>query len=336
MSDDPNSGPAPEELKPESDGSSGEAGGGGDSAAIEAVKAAARKRRGAYKPSHKGTFIGLAVVAIILILNAFGLMFILHGQDDSAKKAQESVTLSSSSLNKLGVSRNSVGSQGVQLTINPDTDFGGKVTIAGDTQVSGNLKLNNAFTAPTGSFGKLQGGDTSVDKIDINGDATASNLNLRKDLQVAGNTRFQGQATFSQLMVVNNNVNITGSLSVGGTFAVKQLQLGGLSLAGHFISGGSTPLILPGGAVGSNGTVSNGGNDTSGTINVNIGVGATAGTLVSIFFITKYTDTPHVVVTSVGRSAPGFYINRNTSGFSIVTPSGLSPGGYAFDYVVMQ
>jgi hypothetical protein len=332
--------PAPEELQEQTDATSDnpqDTESGVDSPAIQAVKEAARRRRGTYRPSHKATFVGLGVVAGILILNAIGLAFILRSNQAQAEDTKkESVTLSAKTLNGLGVSRNAVGSDGVELTVNPNTQFGGTVVIAGNTTISGQLKLNNKFVAAEGAFVKLQGGDTSLEKLNVNGDATISNLNLRKDLVVAGTARIQGQLTVSQLMTVNNNLNITGSLSVGGTFATKSLSIGSLTVSGHIITTGPTPPVSAGGAAGSNGTVSVSGNDTSGTIAVNIGVGATSGTLVNLTFSNQFGSTPHVVVTAVGRSASGFYINRTSAGFSIVTPNALASGGYSFDYIVMQ
>jgi hypothetical protein len=329
-------GPAPEELQPQTDGAVGDVEKKANEDVLNAAREAARKRRGAYRPSHRGTFIGLTVVAIILIVNAVGLAFLLRTQTPTTSVDRESVTLSAASLDKLGVSRNAIGSEGIQLTINPETHFGGAVTIAGDTNMAGQLKLNNKFTAPEGAFAKLQGGDTALDKLNVNGDATATALNLRKDLTVLGATKLQGDLTVSQLVTVNNNLNVTGSLSVGGALSLKQLTISGLTVSGHITTTGTTTGVSAGGAVGSNGTVSSSGNDTSGTIAVNIGSGAVAGTLVNVSFHNNYTTTPHVVVTSVGRSVPGFYINRTTTGFSIVTPSALGIGGYSFDYIVLQ
>ncbi len=335
--------PAPEELQPQTDSvTSDSTEDQSDSPAIQAVKEAARRRRTAYRPSHKATFIGLGVVALILLLNAFGLAFILRtGQVQADDAQKESVTLSAKTLNELGVSRNAVGTDGVELTVNPNAQFGGTVTIAGDTTISGQLKLNNRFVAAEGAFAKLQGGDTSVEKLNVNGDATITNLNLRKDLTVAGATKLQGVVTVSQLMTVNNNLNVAGSLSVGGALSVKALQVGSfsttgnLTFAGHIITQGSVPLTGAGGAVGSNGTVSTSGNDTSGTVAVNVGVGAVSGILATVNFRSQFASAPHVVVTPVGRYVP-MYINRTATGFSIVTTTALSAGGYAFDYVVMQ
>ena len=332
--------PAAEELKPQGDGTDAA---GSQTEQTQIVTQAAKRRHAAYRPSHKATFIGLAVVAVILAVNGAALAFILRGQEEAEKAAEAaSVTLSADTLEKLGVSRDPLGSEGVKLTINPETEFGGSVTIQESLSVAGSLNLNGRFTAPDAAFAKLQGGETALESLNVNGDATATNINARSDLQVTGATRLQGQVTISQLATVNNNLNVTGSLAVGGALSVKTLQVGNLQMTGdlrfggHIITTGASPSASAGSASGSNGTESANGNDTAGTASVGLVLGSSGGVLATVSFGKGFTGTPHIVVTPVGRSVPGMYINRNANGFSIVTPSGVSPGGYAFDYIAIQ
>lgn len=294
------------------------------------------KRRVTYRPSHKATFIGLAVVAVILAANAVVISFVMKNglktQDDSVK----GVTINSAELDKLGVSRNAVGNADTELIVAPNSKFNGKVIMGSDVNIAGQLLINSAFKASEASLAKLQAGDTSVEKININGDATASGLNVRKDLQVAGAARIQGQLTVNQLTTINNNLNVAGNLAVGGSLTVRNFQVANLTIAGHLISSGAAPRVAYGGGAGPEGTVSINGNDTSGTIAVNAGVNARCGVLAQVTFVTKYDSVPHVVVTPVGRSLPGFYINRTSAGFSISCDGAMAPGGYAFDYIVAQ
>ncbi len=301
------------------------------------VKPATPARRIAYRPSHKATFIGLAVIGLILAVNAVILSFVMRGQATAEDKAvKDGVILSSSTLNSLGVSRNPVGNAETELIVGPNSKFGGKVTMANDLTVGGQLVLNSKLNASDAALAKLQAGDAQVQSLNVNGDGTISTLNLRKDLQVAGMTHLQGQLTVNQLTTINNNMNVAGNLSIGGSLTVRNFQVANLTVAGHLISTGATPGASAGGGVGSNGTVSISGNDTSGTVAVNIGVGGGNGVLANISFTTKYGDTPHVNVTPVGRAVPGLYINRTTSGFSISSDGALGAGGYAFDYIVSQ
>ena len=59
--------PAPELLRVQTDNKSSEP---ESSAAAASPRAALRPRHATYRPSHKATFVGLAVVAVILAANA--------------------------------------------------------------------------------------------------------------------------------------------------------------------------------------------------------------------------------------------------------------------------
>lgn len=330
--------PAPEVLKPQAET---------DVTPVESTFSknipSKRPRRGSYRPSHKATFIGMAVIAAILAINGGVIYFVLRGHDPAAAQVnRDEVTLSSAALDKLGVSRNAIGNQGTELTVGPNSRFNGKVTIGGDVSIGGQLKLNGTFSAAEGNFAKLQAGDTSLNQLNVNGDATVSTLNLRKDLNVVGLTRLQGPVTISQILTVNNNLNVSGNLAVGGLLSARGFQASSLVsdttlvIGGHIITRGSAPGVGPGNALGSNGTVSISGNDASGTVAANIGTGAGGGIIAQVAFRMPYTNTPHVVVTAVGGGIGSIYITRTAGGFSIGVNGPLSPGGYAFDYIVMQ
>lgn len=294
-----------------------------------------------YRPSHKATFIGIAVIIAILAINIVVIGFFLQPHT-TASAQKNDVTLSTDTLGKLGVNRDVSGNSGTQLTINPNAKFNGTVTVAGDENVAGQFKLNGAFTANSASFAKLQAGDTGLNSLNVNGDGTVSNLNLRKDLAVAGTVHVQGASTFSGIVTVNNNLNISGNIAIGGTFSSKAVEGSSvvadsiLAIGGHVVTRGSAPGVGSGSGVGANGTVSISGNDAAGTIAVNTGTGAGNGVLAQVSFRTAYANTPHVVVTPIGAAVPGLYVNRTSYGFSISASGGMSPGGYAFDYWVVQ
>lgn len=296
-----------------------------------------------YRPSHKATFIGLGAVVAILAINAAIIAFVVQGQENAnAQSSAADVTISPAVLDTLGVSRNSIGDLGTELVVGPDSRFDGTVTVGSDVSIGGELKLNGKLTVSDATLTSLQAGSTSLNSLAVNGDASAASLNLSQNLTVVGSTRLQGPVTMDQLLTVNNNVSVIGSLSVGGTLSARNFQASSLTsdttltIGGHILTRGSAPGISAGGGVGSSGTVSISGNDAAGTIAVNVGVGAVSGTLAQVSFRAQYGNTPKVVVTPVGRSAGNFYINRTTSGFSIVSSSALGAGGYAFDYIVVQ
>jgi hypothetical protein len=331
--------PAPEVLEVQSDSPKPEAETpkSGDSEKKDVKPATPARSRVAYRPSHKATFIGLGIVAAILAANAVIITLVMKNQADAeVATVKNGVTISSSVLDKLGVSRNPVGNAETQLVVGPNSTFNGKVKMGSDVSIAGNLTLNSKFNTTDASITNLQAGNTQVQELNINGDGTVTNINVRKDLQVAGLARIQGQLTVNQLTTINNNLNVAGNIAIGGSLSVRNFQVSTLTVTGHLLSSGSAPGVSGGGGTGSNGTVSISGNDTSGTVAVNTGVGAGNGLLAQVSFKEKYGNTPHVVVTPIGRSVPGMYINRTSTGFSISVDGALSPGGYAFDYVIVQ
>lgn len=332
----PGDSPEPEALKVDDDASAVSA-----NRAVDATKVEKTKRR-TYRPSHRATFIGLAVIGVFLLLNVGGLWWLLREQADTREELiNNGVTLSSDTLSRLGVSREPVG-EATELTVGPDSTFRGNVTIGENVSIGGSLQLNSDFVADSGQFGSLQAGDLQVESINVNGDGTMTNLNLRNGLTVVGTARMQGQATFSQLVTINNNLNVAGSLSVGGTISTRSFDASNLvagdllTIGGHIVTRGSAPTFQPGSALGSGGTASVNGTDTAGTIAVNIGLNPSAGLIGTVTYHRSYAAVPRVVVSPVGGPMPNLYVTRTSTGFTLRTSSALSPGGYAVDFIVMQ
>lgn len=334
--------PEPESLTEQpDDGSRAPDVGVADIAAKKRAEAPVNKKA-SYRPSHRATFIGIIVVLIVLAVNAAVIWFIIQANNQAAEVDRESVTLSSETLSTLGVTRSDVGDQAAELTIGPNTTFNGTITVAEQASFASELVLNNQLTGQTATFTGLTAGDTAVDELNVNGDASITTLNLRQDLNVAGATRLQGAVTIGQVLTVNGSLTVGANVAVNGTLSVNNLQVNDLQLnsslivGGRIISTGSAPNVGPGGGVGSNGTVSISGNDTAGTVAVNIGVGGGNGMLAQVAFNQAYPSTPRVVVSTIGGPVPNMYITRSAGGFTIYNTGALSTGGYAFDYIVMQ
>ncbi len=326
--------PAPEELKPQSEDASPTS----ETPTTAAAPGAAKKlRRGSYRPSHRATFIGLTVVVIILAINAAVIAFVLKSQSkDKEQSAQGQVTINQDALSKLGVNRTAVGDSGVQLTVNPDAKFDGAVQVAGDVSVGGTLKLNSKFTASDASLTQLEAGNTSLSQLNVNGDGTLTNLNLRSGLTVAGVTRLQGTTTFTNLVTMNSGLNVSGNLSVGGALAIASFQTGNISISGHVVTSGSATTVSKGPALGAASTISISGNDAAGTVSAGTGVaGGGNGIIANITFHTRYTDIPNVVVTP-SANLTTYVANLTTTGFSIGVGDSMPAGGYAFYYIVEQ
>jgi len=293
-------------------------------------------KRGTYKPSHKATFIGLTVVIAILSINAGVIAYLMRSQsDDTADLNQNDVVISSDVLNSLGVNKTTIGSDGAELVVGPDASFNGSVTISDDVNIAGQLNLNNNINATSASLNILKAGDTSIEKLNVNGDATVTNLNLRENMIVVGSSQLQGPTTIGGLLTINNGLNVMGNLSIGGTLSMGAFQTNTLVVGGQISTRGYAPSVSKGEALVATDTVSISGNDIAGTVAVNVGVGTRSGVVAYISFYNNYSSTPHVVITAVGPGASDIYINRDSTGFSIGVGS-IGAGGHAFDYIVMQ
>jgi cytoskeletal protein CcmA (bactofilin family) len=337
--------PPPEVLKPRADDGTPTAEEASAASPIKGKPGADKKpRHRTYRPSHKATFIGLAVVIVILAVNAGILGFVLKSKTKTNSLANNGqVTISSAVLNKIGVNSSSIGDSGIELVVGPDAQFDGTVTVAGDVSIGGQLKLNSKFIASDANLTQLEAGNTSLGQLDVNGNSTLSNLSLRNGLAVTGATQLQGDVTISQLLTVNNSLTVSGNVSIGGvlstsTFSARSLTSSStLTIGGHIITGGLTPGVGPGGAaLGSNGTVSINGNDAAGTVSINIGASAGSGTLANVSFRSQYGSVPRVVITPIGVACTFYVLNPSVGGFSIGDGCNLPPGGYAVDYIVEQ
>lgn len=298
----------------------------------------------AYRPSHKATFIGLGVVVIIIAINAIVLAFLLNSKNTKTNSINDKgVTISPAVLSKLGINNAQLGNSNEKLTVDPNAQFNSGLTVAGDVKIGGQLQLNSTFSASSAKFTQLQAGNTSLSSLNVNGDATESNLSLRGKLGVAGPASFQSSVSIGQILSVVNSAAIANNLSVGGEITANTIATNNLILSGTFVFGshiqtsGYAPNAGPGGsALGNYGTVSISGDDAAGTVDINIGTNAQSGVLARVAFHTTYSSMPRIVITPVGVGADFYIVNPSTSGFEIAVNSTLPPGGYAIDYIVEQ
>ena len=314
------------------------------SSSVSATSEEGKKaRRRTYRPSHKSTFIAVGVVVAIVAINAVVLGFVLKNKDDNKNGQSGQVTISEDVLNKIGVNKTAIGNTGVQLVVDPDAKFNGKLTTAGDVSIGGTLKLNSKFTADKAALAQLEAGETSLSKLNVSGDSTLTKLNLRSDLNVAGAAQIQGALTVAGLVTMTSNLNLVGNLAVGGTittagFTARNLaSTGTLTIGGHIISAGQIPNFGAGStALGSNGTASINGNDSAGTINIATGVGAGSGLIGNVAFRTQYASIPRIVISGVGTGVTFYIVNPTIGGFSVYVNGTMPPGGYAVNYIVEQ
>ena len=254
----------------------------------------------------------VVVLAVILFLLLVGVTIIIVVKKEVKKEKPTPVTintqtLDNGTLNKLTAQAGPADQTKQQLTISPDTLF--KNTV----EVQGTLKTD-------------------------------------KDLEVGGTLTVHGNTTLQGAVGINSNLSVKGSMSVAGTLSAPALNVGtlgvtnlnlagNLNFGGHLVPSGSRPAIKTSVAA-SGGTVTIDGNDTAGTITINIGSGGViAGEMAIITFNKPFSLTPKVQLTPINSAASSlnYYATRTASFFTVDTSSIPANGAsYVFDYLVTQ
>ncbi|MFI5240575.1 MAG: hypothetical protein ACHQUB_02610 [Candidatus Saccharimonadia bacterium] len=300
--------------------------------------------RRTFRPSHRATFIALAVIVVLIGANVAIVTYFIRKQAKSSTSGSlANIVLNKNLLDQLGVSGNAIGTGTESLVVSPNAVFNGTLSVEKD------VKLGNNLTAGSTSITQLSAGNTSLTQLNVNGATTLGDTAFRSNVTVAGTSHLQGDVTIAQLLTTAG-LTVTGNLTVGGSLTTSNFSAASLTstttltIGGHIITGGSQPGVSTGAGVGPAGTVSISGNDTAGTIVINTGQSPAAGTLVNISFRAAYGAIPHVTITPIGPDPSstagvplGYYVNRSTSGFSISTINSPAIGvGYVFDYHIDQ
>ena len=264
-------------------------------------------------------FCLVLVIAVIIVVVAY-----VTGQHSNNAGSLSSQNLSASTLAQLANSDATVGNSNTVLNVQSSAIFAGKVLVRQDLEVAGGLQV---------------GGTLSLNALDVAGTSQFGQVQINQNLSVAGNSGLQGSLTVAKSLQVNGSGSFNGTLSAP-QITSNSLQLNGdLVLTHHLSAGGATPGRSNGTALGSGGTSSVSGSDTSGSITINTGSNPAAGCFVTINFAARYNATPHVLVTPVGSAAGGlsYYVNRSTSSFSVCTNSPAPAGAtFGFDYFVVD
>ncbi|MFA5003720.1 MAG: hypothetical protein WC498_00360 [Candidatus Saccharimonadales bacterium] len=283
------------------------------------------------KPPHSGLLkrlfskFNIYLLLFILVLSVatavIVVAFLLNKRDNTTQVKTQS--LSQDALKQLANSDVTVGAPKQILNVQSNAVFAGKVLVNGGLEVVGPLQVGGSLSLP----GISVSGNSIFDQVQV------------KTLNVANDSSFQGQLS------IQKNLSVVGSGTFGGILSAPQITAntltlnGNLNLTHHITVGGATPGRNNGGALGAGGTSSVGGSDSAGSININTGSGAVAGCMITVLFTQKFNATPHVLLTPVGSSAGGlaFYVNRDTSSFSICTASPPpSNASFGFDYFVLD
>jgi hypothetical protein len=263
--------------------------------------------------------VGLLFIAVVVVIATY-----LTSKRSQPVASIPTQNLSSSTLEQLANGGVTVGSSDQVLNVQSSAVFANKALFRQDLEVAGNLQIGKTL---------------AINDLNVAGTAQFSQLQASKDLSVAGNTSIQGTTTIGKSLQVNGAGNFSGALTAP-QLTVSSLQLNGdLVLTHHITAGGATPGRTSGGALGSGGTSSLSGSDTSGSININTGTTPAAGCFITVNFVSHFNATPHVLVTPVGSSAGGlsYYVNRSASNFSVcVAAPAPANASFGFDYWVVD
>lgn len=267
--------------------------------------------------------IYLLLFILVLVISAAVILVLAYSSNTTKDPTVSSQSLPSSTLKQLASSDATVGDPKQVLNVQSNAIFAGKVLIRDSLDVAGEIHVSGSLTLPG---------------ITVSGDSTFDQVSINKTLNIGGDASVLGQ------LVVKKNLSVSGTGTFGGVvtapqIATNQLQiLGDLTMTSHLIAGGSSPGQSGGAALGSGGTASISGSDTSGTVNINVGNGPATACFITINFTKRYNNTPHVVISPVNSNAASlsYYVNRTSSGFSICTASQpASNSDYSFDYIVL-
>lgn len=268
------------------------------------------------------------IIFILIFLLSMVLIFVLWRSSTKESASTDQTfgleELSQESLDELKNKDTTVGDPKQTLTVSSNSIFNGRVLIRDSLDVAGTINVGGALSLPG---------------ITVSGVSNFGEVNIADNLTVGGETSVQGNLNVQQSLTVSGGASFGGTISAS-SINIQSLSLSNnLSLNGHIDAGGGIPGASAGGSIGSGGTVSASGSDTAGTITINTGSSASAGTLASITFAVAYNQTPHIVITPVGSSAASinYYVTRTTTGFNILAAS-VPPSNAAivFDYIAID
>lgn len=265
----------------------------------------------------------LVFVLLMIVAGAVAAVNYLNSQKVEPEPSIASQNLTSEALKQLANTDATVGNSAQTLTIQ------GNAIIAGQTLMRGNLNVAGNFQT---------GGSIQAPNLTVSGTSNLGTAQINS-LQVATNTAVQGSTTLRDL-------NVSGASSFSGAMTASQITVTRLVLSGNAtlqvpnhisFTGPSPSRSINPSVLGSGGSASVNGSDTTGTINVNTGSSPTAGCFAQINFNQRFTNQPHVIVSPVGVAAgqTQYYVTRTNAGFSICTavPAPANQA-FAFDYFV--
>lgn len=266
----------------------------------------------------------LLFLLIVVIAAVVSVVSYLNSQKLPTTPTIATQKLTADALKQLANSDATVGGSGQTLTVQGNAIFSGQVLVRSDLSVAGNIKL---------------GGDLLAQNFTASGTVNLANTQINT-LQVATGSTFQGQVT------IQHDLNVGGAASFSGPITASQITVTKLILSGNAqlqipnhvaFTGASPSRSVNQSVLGSAGSASVNGSDTTGTVNVNTGSGTSSGCFITMTFNKPFTDTPHVLITPIdsGASQLQYYVKRSSTSFSLCTAnSPPSNQKFGFDYFI--
>jgi cytoskeletal protein CcmA (bactofilin family) len=266
----------------------------------------------------------LVFLFILMLAGAISAIAYFQSKKATTTTTLKAQALTQQTLQQVASSDATIGNAQQILNVESSAVFAGKVLIRDGLEVAGNLQI---------------GGTVALSNITVSGTSSLGQVQISKNLSVAGDTALQGSVAIAKSLQVNGGGTFSGPLSAP-QIATSGLQLNSdLVLTHHITTGGGTPNRTNGPALGSGGSASVGGSDTGGNVTINTGSNPPAGCFVTVIFTAKYNAIPHVLLTPVGSAGGGlaYYVNHDTSSFSICDASPPPAGSsFGFDYFVVD
>lgn len=265
----------------------------------------------------------LIFLMIMVIAGVIAAVNYLNSQKAPEEPNIATQSLTQDALKQLANTDATVGSASQTLNIQGNAIIAGQTLARGNLNVAGNLQSGGPITAPAITIsGAANLGTAQINSLQVASDVAIQGKTTLRDLNVAGTSSFSGAMTASQITV--SRLVLSGNAS--------------LQIPNHISFTGPSPgrSISPG-ALGSGGSASVNGSDTTGTVNVNTGGSPQPGCFVQINFAQRFSNQPHVIVTPIGAGAGqiNYYINRTNTSFSICGNSAAPANQtFAFDYFV--
>lgn len=266
----------------------------------------------------------LIFLLLVVVAGAIAIISYLNSQN-TTEPGIANQTLTQDALKQLANTDATIGNTSQTLTIQGNTVVKGQSLMQGSVSIAGSLQTGGSIRGPSLTIS----GETSLGETQIN------------SLQVAQNTAIQGDTTVRDL-------NVAGAASFSGALTaskitVSQLVMSGnaiLQIPNHLSFTGPSPSrdYIGSNVLGSGGSVSVNGSDTSGSINLNSGNSANGtGCIVRINFKQSYAKQPRVLVSPVNAAAGklNYYVEKDTNGFRLCTTNSPDDNKtFAFDYFV--